>query len=206
MWSTTKETVSKYYWASNEPDDPKYTADEDCVEMGPNYLMGWNDAPCDRHVGVLCEYGVTKHVQQPSVACPTGWRSAFNLEYCIVKNSGNWYQSKNYCKTLGAHLPILDSQAKMDKLRQFEPNMEFWTDGTEEGHHGQWQWSSIVQAIHTNIWLAGEPNDYNGILEECMETGSKYNWEWNDAPCSWQNRSTHVVCEKPSPTFNQVIG
>lgn len=55
--STTKETVSKYYWASNEPDDPKYTADEDCVEMGPNYLMGWNDAPCDRHVGVLCEYG-----------------------------------------------------------------------------------------------------------------------------------------------------
>lgn len=53
MWST----VSKYYWASNEPDDPKYTADEDCVEMGPNYLMGWNDAPCDRHVGVLCEYG-----------------------------------------------------------------------------------------------------------------------------------------------------
>lgn len=83
----------------------------------------------------------------------------------------------------------------MDKLRQFEPNMEcmytayihnlsydreflikssykncriymsagistesvdlniryctVWTDGTEEGHHGQWQWSSIVQAIHT---------------------------------------------------------
>lgn len=57
VWSTTKETVSKYYWANNEPDDPKYTADEDCVEMGPNYLMGWNDAPCDRHVGVLCEYG-----------------------------------------------------------------------------------------------------------------------------------------------------
>lgn len=28
------------------------------------------------------------------LACPTGWRSAFNLEYCIVKNSGNWYQSK----------------------------------------------------------------------------------------------------------------
>lgn len=23
-----------------------------------------------------------------------------------------------------------------------------WADGTEEGHHGQWQWSSIVQAIH----------------------------------------------------------
>lgn len=32
--------------------------------------------------------------------------------------------TQNYCKTLGAHLPILDSQAKMDKLRQFEPNME----------------------------------------------------------------------------------
>lgn len=32
--------------------------------------------------------------------------------------------TQNYCKTLEAHLPIVDSQAKMDKLRQFEPNME----------------------------------------------------------------------------------
>uniref|UniRef100_K1R5Q9 Sodium-dependent serotonin transporter n=1 Tax=Magallana gigas TaxID=29159 RepID=K1R5Q9_MAGGI len=225
VWSTTKETVSKYYWASNEPDDPKYTADEDCVEMGPNYLMGWNDAPCDRHVGVLCEYGLSDRMEI-CIQSRILYREEF-WELVPIESSsmmvfygdhfGQGYSAKlvfrhlcfsklNYCKTLGAHLPILDSQAKMDKLRQFETNMEFWTDGTEEGHHGQWQWSSIIQAIHNNIWLQGEPNDYNGILEECMETGSKYNWEWNDAPCSWQNRSTHVVCEKPSPTFNQVIG
>ena len=60
--------------------------------------------------------------------------------------------------------------------------------------------------FYSNIWLAGEPNDYRGTPEECMETGSIYNWRWNDGPCSWQNRSTYVVCEKPRPVFNQILG
>lgn len=57
MWFIIKEIVFKYYWVSNELDDYKYIVDEDCVEMGLNYLMGWNDVFCDRYVGVLCEYG-----------------------------------------------------------------------------------------------------------------------------------------------------
>ena len=59
----------------------------------------------------------------------------------------------------------------------------FYTSGNELDEKGAWKWGSGVDAelfSHEN-WTDGEPNDYNGESENCMEI--HIDEGWNDIPC-----------------------
>lgn len=46
-----------------------------------------------------------------------------------------------------------------------------------------------------------QPDDYMGHLENCIEYGRNYNWQWNDAPCNDNQRVTKVLCERYVPSM-----
>ena len=44
--------------------------------------------------------------------------------------------------------------------------------------------------------MEGEPNDFHGISEHCLEVVERFQWKWNDAPCAGKGRVDKLVCER----------
>ncbi|KAJ8312334.1 hypothetical protein KUTeg_009707 [Tegillarca granosa] len=58
----------------------------------------------------------------------------------------------------------------------------------------------FVNSIYTN-WMPGQLDDYKGHLENCIEYGRNYNFQWNDAPCNDNQRVTQVLCGRYVPSM-----
>ncbi|XP_021340906.1 low affinity immunoglobulin epsilon Fc receptor-like [Mizuhopecten yessoensis] len=207
VWSTTGKLISPLFWAPSQPDNYYGPHQENCLMYGEDYTWRYNDAQCDRHVGVLCQYGSppTPHF----AACPSGtWVEHLDRMYCIVTRDSNWYEAKAFCTGLAAHLPIVDSSSENNYLRGLVAHGDVWLDATEEWHNGEFQWSSTGTAIRYTNWVPGEPNNYGNVPEQCVEYGETYGWQWNDAPCNERRSTIHkVICERYKPqTSSTLIG
>lgn len=68
----------------------------------------------------------------------------------------------------------------------------FWMDGSDQITEGLWVWASTMETIRYTNWEQGEPNNYIGIAENCLELYLS-NFKWNDIRCTHAN---HFICEK----------
>lgn len=68
----------------------------------------------------------------------------------------------------------------------------FWMDGSDQITEGLWVWASTMETIRYTNWEQGEPNNYIGIAEDCLELYLS-NFKWNDIRCTHAN---HFICEK----------
>lgn len=68
----------------------------------------------------------------------------------------------------------------------------FWMDGSDQITEGLWVWASTMETIRYTNWEQGEPNNYIGIDEDCLELYLS-NFKWNDIRCTHAN---HFICEK----------
>ncbi|XP_033747390.1 macrophage mannose receptor 1-like [Pecten maximus] len=200
MWSSTSgQLVSPLFWTVSQPDNYYGPHSENCLMYGEEYFWGYNDAKCDRLVSVLCQHGVPPTPQLK--ACPSGnWIEHIDRKYCIVTINYNWYQAKALCSSLGAHLPIVESDSDNNYLRGLVAHGDVWLDATEEFHNGVFKWSSTGTAIQYTNWTPGEPNNYASQPEYCVEFGETYGWKWNDATCYAQRPTINkVICERFKP-------
>ncbi|XP_050922984.1 CD209 antigen-like protein E [Lates calcarifer] len=68
-----------------------------------------------------------------------------------------------------------------------------WIGLTDRETKGEWKWVDGTP-LTKSYWGSGEPNDYEGKTEDCVEI--KFHDEensWNDIPCGDQN---FWICEK----------
>ncbi|KAJ8312337.1 hypothetical protein KUTeg_009710 [Tegillarca granosa] len=152
VWNTTGKLIEHTMWNTNQPDNYFYAHSENCLEYGPDYNYKWNDAPCDRHLSVLCEWRyILKqlfcNVKDNEKDCATGWKTEGFRMFCNVNAQTNWFEAKALCQKLYSHLPFVDSAEKQMLIARMTGSNEIWLDGTEEGHKGIWKWSSTGQTI-----------------------------------------------------------
>ena len=68
---------------------------------------------------------------------------------------------------------------------------DFWIGIHDRYNEGTFVYESDNALLSSTNWGAGEPND-NTSGEDCVEVNRWNDWNWNDLPCSYQQRST--VC------------
>jgi hypothetical protein len=109
-----------------------------------------------------------------------------------------WTEARDYCKTLGAHLVVIESKIENDFVYQLNPNS--WLGLTDEIQEGKWQWVTDEPLIYTNwSWAVGEPdNCTNGCgghppyyEEEDYAHFGELDWhDWGDVTssfvCEWE--------------------
>jgi len=68
----------------------------------------------------------------------------------------------------------------------------FWIGMTERSNN--WTFVEDGAPVTWFNWYPGEPNDYQGMLEECalLYYRGNFSWTWTDVSCSHEN---HVICE-----------
>lgn len=65
-------------------------------------------------------------------------------------------------------------------------------DGSDQITEGLWVWASTMEIIRYTNWKQGEPNNYVGVGEDCLELYLS-DFTWNDIGCKNDN---HFICEK----------
>ena len=71
-----------------------------------------------------------------------------------------------------------------------------WIGATDLYSNNDWKWTNGNSVKNTyTYWEAGEPNNYNGVQEDCMMINYIRNpGLWHDAPCGWTGPK--FLCQK----------
>ncbi|XP_018520431.1 C-type lectin domain family 4 member M isoform X1 [Lates calcarifer] len=120
-----------------------------------------------------------------------GWVYFRPSFYYISSIKKSWQDSRDDCLRRGADLVIINSREEQDFTRKF--HRISWIGLTLRETKGEWKWVDGTP-LTKSYWGSGEPNDYEGKTEDCVEI--KFHDEensWNDIPCGDQN---FWICEK----------
>jgi PEP-CTERM motif len=126
--------------------------------------------------------------------------------YDVVPNGGIKWDDANAAAQasvflgVNGHLATLTSAAEdvfVNNLRFSTTGGEVWAGGfqspiNEPVAGAGWTWVSGEGAFGYTNWLPGEPNDYNGTLEQYLGIGLGNNFGWNDE-ANLGNISGYVV-------------
>ena len=68
-----------------------------------------------------------------------------------------------------------------------------WIGLNEKNRTGDWIWASDNSPLIYSGWGVGEPNNWNGVAEDCVNIRTDHGAPfWSDAPCSFRN---YFICE-----------
>lgn len=105
-------------------------------------------------------------------------------------NKKNWYDARDACNDLGAHLATITAQSENDWIfKNLMTGPRMWLGGTDAAVEGAWKWATGEKWSYIN-WYPGEPN--NAYNEDGLEMLS--NGMWNDGSltvespylCEWE--------------------
>ncbi|XP_053711317.1 CD209 antigen-like protein A [Synchiropus splendidus] len=120
-----------------------------------------------------------------------GWLYIHPSLYYVSPVKKSWFDSRNFCVERGADLVVINSREEQEFMNKF--GKITWIGLSQQQHNGQWVWVDGTP-LNTSFWSLGEPNDFEGIEENCTEINDRpVGKSWNDADCqiekSW-------ICEK----------
>uniref|UniRef100_A0A674N8G1 C-type lectin domain-containing protein n=1 Tax=Takifugu rubripes TaxID=31033 RepID=A0A674N8G1_TAKRU len=92
---------------------------------------------------------------------------------------------REYCLQEGADLAIINSRAE-----QVGDGVWIWEGGGADER--TWRWVDGTP-LTESYWSLGEPNNYKGNQEQCVEQIERQNKGWNDLVCESRN---FYMCEK----------
>ncbi|XP_052717131.1 perlucin-like [Crassostrea angulata] len=140
------------------------------------------------------------------LCCPDGWRKGKNSCYYIGTSLKTWVEASGICQAFHSELVVINDAEENSLLKEIITNIKgafstnFWMDGSDQITEGLWVWASTMETIRYTNWEQGEPNNYIGIAEDCLELYLS-NFKWNDIRCTHAN---HFICEKELSTQDPV--
>ncbi len=127
--------------------------------------------------------------------CPTYWTSYGSYCYRLFGSPQTWHQAEGRCQRSYSgrtpHLVSIHSYGEntfikhlMETLSSNTGEYHYWIGLNELYQHGHYAWSDGTGRNY-NYWQPGEPNNYKGRAERCVEYWKISNkLGWNDSPCS----------------------
>eukprot|EP00066_Takifugu_rubripes_P009689 XP_003976883.1 PREDICTED: CD209 antigen-like protein A [Takifugu rubripes] len=119
-----------------------------------------------------------------------GWFHFQKSLYYISSVKNTWHLSREYCLQEGADLAVINSRAEQAFLENFK--MTLWIGLMEQRSERTWRWVDGTP-LTESYWSLGEPNNYEGNQEQCVEQIERVNKGWNDLVCEHRN---FYMCEK----------
>uniref|UniRef100_A0A3Q3X743 C-type lectin domain-containing protein n=1 Tax=Mola mola TaxID=94237 RepID=A0A3Q3X743_MOLML len=120
-----------------------------------------------------------------------GWMYFPTTLYYVSSSKNSWFAGRKDCQQRGADLVIINSKEEQNFTGQFHTNT--WIGLSMSQNEKTWKWVDGTPLIHS-YWKPGEPNNYNGINEDCVELQSRsLKKHWNDLFCG---HSLFWICEK----------
>ena len=125
-------------------------------------------------------------------------RGSDGLYYKFHDKQVNWAPAKGKCESEGAHLAIIDSSTTFEYVQHtynhYIHMQGMWLGARDVNSNNNWKWVNGMSVKNT-YWESGEPNNYNGVQEDCMMTNYHRNpGRFHDAPCGWAGPK--FLCQK----------
>ena len=144
--------------------------------------------------GTLSRIDETCSMVYTSLCSCQGWKKKHLQCYQIFNETKSWLDARDYCQSLNGHLAVIPNQEINDFLADSTTELQYFIDGTDSEHEGEWVWSLTGKAIEFSNWINGQPDNYYG-REHCLTLRRKgYEFRWNDMPCDMQ---LPFICQKP---------
>ncbi|XP_073697624.1 C-type lectin domain family 4 member E-like [Garra rufa] len=111
----------------------------------------------------------------------------------ICNELKSWSDSRQYCRDRGADLIIIDSEEKQRHISLFVKE-RMWIGLSDTENEGNMKWVDN-SPMKQGFWVVGEPNNYRGNDEDCIEMrpSDSVLENWNDVSCSEMKKG---ICEK----------
>uniref|UniRef100_A0A670J6R5 C-type lectin domain-containing protein n=1 Tax=Podarcis muralis TaxID=64176 RepID=A0A670J6R5_PODMU len=133
-------------------------------------------------------------------SCPSGWLRALGNCYAYFDSPKSWYEAEIACQShgRGTHLASIHTEQETALVANHifskqKRKYNVWIGLHDSNENQDWKWLDD-SVFNYNNWNRGEPNNYKGGKEYCVElkrwTGFR---EWNDEPCHHLNT---YICKK----------
>ncbi|KAM7392700.1 hypothetical protein PAMA_007697 [Pampus argenteus] len=126
------------------------------------------------------------------------WYEFGDFCYKPFEDKKTWNDAQDTCRGLGAELVSILSMTEQSWLESYLylATSDVWTGLNDMFEPGMFAWSDEHMVTFT-YWAPGEPNNYAGFSEDCVEmlyqTG-----RWNDVPCTELNT---YICKMPKAHY-----
>ncbi|KAK2818489.1 hypothetical protein Q5P01_024050 [Channa striata] len=126
-----------------------------------------------------------------------GWTKFGDHLYRFYNTPMEWSDAERFCTNLDANLAPLLTPDIYNFIRQIivratGTNTDTWVGGTDALKDGVWLWSSGAKFAF-NRWGPGEPNNFLGKREDCMDINLRGLDYVNDEDCKQRKP---FVCAK----------
>ncbi|KAK2899960.1 hypothetical protein Q8A73_013089 [Channa argus] len=132
-----------------------------------------------------------------------------HYDYHFIKENKTWDEAQKYCRENYTDLATVSNMTDMKRLiNSIESQDEAWIGLHSYPGNGSRKWHWSLPGVEFNEsetrWESGEPNDYNGHLENCALMTNK---NWSDFPCTasfkficynetnQSNKTCHVISD-----------
>ncbi|XP_030582144.1 C-type lectin domain family 4 member F-like [Archocentrus centrarchus] len=137
------------------------------------------------------QLGTQMSSEEADLYTQQGWVYFRGSFYYFSSIKKSWNDSREDCLQRGADLVIISSREEQNLIRQFRGYT--WIGMTDTEEEGTWKWVDGT-LLDKRYWHTGEPNNYNGLEEDCGEIKLVEDEnKWNDIECNTEN---FWICEK----------
>ncbi len=138
----------------------------------------------------------TSKAMGKALAPETDW---LGRSYCIYEWSGNWDEAKEFCKSMGGRLAVIEWQEQNDFLYQYVKENrcgDVYFGLTDCAQESKWTWVTGRQLSgRYSNWHTGEPNNQDGNEDYAMFFHNYTDGTWNDGDfegtkailCEWRS-------------------
>uniref|UniRef100_A0A3Q0RAK9 C-type lectin domain-containing protein n=1 Tax=Amphilophus citrinellus TaxID=61819 RepID=A0A3Q0RAK9_AMPCI len=156
-----------------------------------------NHNPNSSYTGLITVINLFHHlfVFRLSYLCISYVRFFLGSFYYISSIKKSWNDSREDCLQRGADLVIISSREEQVQCLRVKSVWYTWIGMTDTEEEGTWKWvDGTLLDKSFRYWHTGEPNNYNGLEEDCGEIKLVEDEnKWNDIECNTEN---FWICEK----------
>ncbi|XP_034146193.1 ladderlectin-like isoform X2 [Esox lucius] len=120
--------------------------------------------------------------------CNRGWHQFGSRCFRFEETLRSWTEAERHCQSLGGHLASVHSWKESRFLKMLTVGSPLtWIGGNDGGRpeltkDRSWSWTD-GSGFNYHEWAQGEPNNYNGVREPCIQMNFGEKHRWNDDVC-----------------------
>ncbi|KAJ8008501.1 hypothetical protein DPEC_G00105540 [Dallia pectoralis] len=133
----------------------------------------------------VCSLGDTSWL---STTCRGEWQRFGSHYFFFDQTQRSWTDSERNCESLDGHLASVHSTEESRFLEELAGGSTItWIGGNDGGRPEMtqprtWTWTDSTM-FNYHEWADGEPNNFNGVRESCIQMNFGDEHRWNDEVC-----------------------